>query len=290
MDLWNLFLKRTFGIPSLNYCLLGRWLRHMPEGTLRHADIVAAAERPLECAIGRVAHYTIGVALALVFVALVPVDWLARPTLLPALLYGIGTVVFPFFIMQPSFGLGIAASRTPKPTQARLKSLATHTVFGVGLYLCALGVSHWVGNGRISAMVEAQDGRPSLRAHLPLELLPDTLAICRLDPGAPVPSWAAGPSPFLTLSRTAQELSITTLQSAVPAGVTCERDYRAIRVRGPLPLNLVGILASIADPLAAAGLSIFAISTYDTDYVLVKARQLNSALEALRQAGHGITQ
>jgi hypothetical protein len=76
----------------------------------------------------------------------------------------------------------------------------------------------------------------------------------------------------------------------VPAGVTCERDYRAIRVRGPLPLNLVGILASIADPLAAAGLSIFAISTYDTDYVLVKARQLNSALEALRQAGHQITQ
>jgi hypothetical protein len=63
--------------------------------------------------------------------------------LLPALLYGIGTVVFPFFIMQPSFGLGIAASRTPNPTQARLKSLATHTVFGIGLYVCALGM-HYV--------------------------------------------------------------------------------------------------------------------------------------------------
>ena len=139
-------------------------------------------------------------------------------------------------------------------------------------------------------MVEAQDARPSSRPHLPLELLPDTLAICRLGPEASVPSWAAGPSPFLTLSRTAEELSITTLQSTVPAGVTCERDYRAIRVRGPLPLDLVGILASIADPLAAAGLSIFAISTYDTDYVLVKARQLDPALEALRQAGHQITQ
>lgn len=138
-------------------------------------------------------------------------------------------------------------------------------------------------------MVEPQDARPSPRPHLPLELLPDTLAICRLEPGAPMPSWAAGPSPFLTLSRTAEELSITTLQSAVPVGVPCERDYRALRVRGPLPLNLVGIVAAIADPLAAAGLSIFAISTFDTDYVLVKARELEEALQELRQAGHQIT-
>ncbi len=142
MDLWNLFLKRTFSIPSLNYCLLGRWIRHMPGGTLRHASITAAAEKPFECTVGRVAHYTIGVVLALVFLVITPDDWLARPTLLPALLYGIGTVVLPYFIMQPSFGLGIAASRTPNPTQARLKSLATHTVFGLGLYVCALGVGY----------------------------------------------------------------------------------------------------------------------------------------------------
>ena len=142
MDLWNLFLKRTFRIPSLNYCLLGRWLRHMPAGTLRHVNITAAPQKPFECTVGRIAHYTIGIVLALVFVALASSDWLARPTLLPAVLYGIGTVVFPFFIMQPSLGLGIAASRTPKPTQARLKSLVTHTIFGVGLYVCALGVSH----------------------------------------------------------------------------------------------------------------------------------------------------
>ena len=146
MDLWNLFLRRTFNIPSLNYCLLGRWLGHMPEGTLRHASITAAAQKPFECTVGRVAHYTIGVVLSLVFVVLLSDNWLQRPTLLPALLYGIGTVVFPFFIMQPSFGLGIAASRTPKPTQARLKSLVTHTVFGVGLYLCGLGVSNLLGH------------------------------------------------------------------------------------------------------------------------------------------------
>ena len=141
MDLWNLFLKRTFSIPSLNYCLLGRWVRHMPEGTFRHANINAAPQKHFECAVGWIAHYSIGVVFALVFV-LVSGDWLARPTLLLALLYGIGTVVFPFFIMQPSLGLGIAASRTPKPMQARLKSLVTHTVFGVGLYLSALGVSY----------------------------------------------------------------------------------------------------------------------------------------------------
>ena len=141
MDLWNLFLKRAFNIPSLNYCLLGRWLRHMPGGTFRHASITAAPQKPFECAVGWIAHYTTGVVFALVFVALTSGDWLARPTLLPAVLYGIGTVVFPFFIMQPSFGLGIAAAKTPKPTQARLKSLVTHAVFGVGLYACALGVS-----------------------------------------------------------------------------------------------------------------------------------------------------
>jgi hypothetical protein len=142
MDLWNVFLKRTFSIASLNYCLLGRWLRHMPGGTLRHASITAAPQKPLECSVGWIAHYTVGVVFALVFVVFSSGDWLARPTLLPALLYGIGTVVFPFFIMQPSFGLGIAASRTPHPAQARLKSLMTHGVFGVGLYVWALGVSY----------------------------------------------------------------------------------------------------------------------------------------------------
>ena len=142
MDMWNLFLNRVFSVPSLSYCLLGRWLRHMPGGTFRHTSITAAPQKRFECTVGWIAHYTIGVVFALVFVVLASGDWLARPSLLLALLYGVGTVVFPFFIMQPSLGLGIAASRTPKPTQARLKSLVTHTVFGVGLYVCALGMSY----------------------------------------------------------------------------------------------------------------------------------------------------
>jgi hypothetical protein len=144
IDLWNLFLKRAFGVSSLSYCLLGRWLRGIPEGRLRHASIAAAPVRPMECTIGWVAHYSIGVVFAVVFVALASEEWLARPRLLPALLFGIGTVVFPFFLLQPSFGLGIAAAKTPRPGQARLKSLATHTVFGLGLYACALAVGLFV--------------------------------------------------------------------------------------------------------------------------------------------------
>lgn len=142
MDLWNLFLKRTFNIPSLNYCLLGRWIRHMPEATFRHANINTAPQKRHECIAGWGAHYMIGVSLASAFILLATSEWIARPTLLPALLYGIVTVVFPFFILQPSLGLGIAASRTPKPSLARLKSLVTHTVFGIGLYLCAAGLSY----------------------------------------------------------------------------------------------------------------------------------------------------
>ena len=140
MDIWNLFLRRAFGIHSLNYCFLGRWLLHMPGGRFRHASITNAPEKPFECAVGWIAHYTIGVVFALAFVVMVSTDWLESPTLLPALLYGIGTVVFPLFIMQPAFGFGIAASRTPNPTQARLKSFATHAIFGAGLYVCALGI------------------------------------------------------------------------------------------------------------------------------------------------------
>jgi hypothetical protein len=140
MDAWHLMLKRILGVPSLNYCLLGRWVRHMP-AAFRHASIATAARKPKECAVGWVAHYSIGISLALGFVMLTADNWVERPTLLPALLYGIGTVVFPFFIMQPSLGLGIASSRTPNPLQARAKSLATHTVFGIGLYFCALALA-----------------------------------------------------------------------------------------------------------------------------------------------------
>jgi hypothetical protein len=143
--------------------------------------------------------------------------------------------------------------------------------------------------GGVMSVADAQAPSDRQRARLPLELLPDTLAICRLPAEATPPAWASPPAAFLTVSRTPDELSITTVQAAVPDGVRCERDYRAVRVRGPISPNLVGIILSIAEPLAQAGLSIFAISTYDTDYVLVKTRDLAAALDALRGAGHQVS-
>jgi hypothetical protein len=141
MDVLALLLAHSFGIPSANYCLVGRWLCHMPEGTFMHESIASAPQKRAECTVGWIAHYVIGIVYALVLVAFVPGGWLARPTLLPAMIFGIGSVLVPYLIMQPSFGLGIAASRTPRPMQARLRSLIAHTAFGVGLYVSAVGVS-----------------------------------------------------------------------------------------------------------------------------------------------------
>ena len=142
IDLWALFLRRAFGIPSLNYCLLGRWVLSMPEGKLVHESIGTSPGKPHECPVGWTTHYLIGTALALLFVLLASGSWLERPTLLPALAFGIATVLVPFLTMQPAFGLGVAASKTPHPNRVRLKSLTTHTVFGLGLYLWAYLLSH----------------------------------------------------------------------------------------------------------------------------------------------------
>lgn len=138
MDLWNLFLQRTFHIASLNYCFVGRWLSHMPLGTFTHARIAAAPTRPAECVIGWTAHFLISIAFALVLVIPTSGEWLKHPSLFPALLVGVGTVLIPYFIVQPALGLGMASANTPHPTQARVKSLMTHTAFGVGLYLSAM--------------------------------------------------------------------------------------------------------------------------------------------------------
>jgi hypothetical protein len=120
-------------------------------------------------------------------------------------------------------------------------------------------------------------------------VLPITVAVCRLPADAPIPEWASKARSFLTVSRTPEELSITADQEAVPPGARCERDYRPIRVRGTLPPDLVGILLAMAAPLADAKIAIFAISTYDTDYVLVKTADLDRAVAALEGVGHEVS-
>jgi hypothetical protein len=113
----------------------------MPEGIFRHASISASPKKRGECAVGWMAHYAIGITLAGIFVAIAGTDWIEHPTLIPAVLFGLVSVAAPFFIMQPAFGLGFAASKTPKPGQARLRSIMNHAAFGLGLYLFGLAAS-----------------------------------------------------------------------------------------------------------------------------------------------------
>lgn len=137
-DLWGLVLERVFGLKPANLGLVGRWLAHLVGGTVRHANIAAAAPKRFECLIGWVAHYLIGVTFALVFTSLVGADWLSHPTPLPALGFGVVTVLAPFLVMHPAMGLGLASSRAPDPARARLRSVSNHAAFGTGLYLAAV--------------------------------------------------------------------------------------------------------------------------------------------------------
>jgi hypothetical protein len=128
------------------------------------------------------------------------------------------------------------------------------------------------------------------RALLTLTVFPDRYAICRLDPQAPVPVWAAGAAgeDFLSVSRTREELSIVCLERNVPSGINCARGWRILKCEGPLDLALSGIMASLAEPLAEAGVPIFPIATHDTDYVLIKEPQLETAVNALSGYGHAV--
>lgn len=137
MDLWAIARKRLLGVPPPNYALVGRWLAHMLRGRFRHDSIAAAEQVRGEQLIGWTAHYLIGIAFAAILPAVWGLSWLQRPTLGPALVVGIGTVAAPFLAMQPGMGSGIAASRTPRPGAARIHSLTTHAIFGLGLYVAA---------------------------------------------------------------------------------------------------------------------------------------------------------
>src|SRR5690606_3662281 len=141
LDAWALLLRRAFGVRALDWALVGRWLGHFPRGRFMHAAIAAAAPVRGERLLGRGLHYATGIAFAFVLLAASGEDWARHPTLLPCLALGLATVLFPFLVMQPALGLGVAASRAPKPAQARLRSVATHVVFGIGLYLAALAAA-----------------------------------------------------------------------------------------------------------------------------------------------------
>ena len=142
-DLWGIFLKRAFRIAPSNFCLVGRWILYMPEGIFRHSNIGSVQQKRAECIVGWITHYMIGIMFATMFVAFAGDEWLQHPRLIPAIAFGVVTVLAPLFIMQPALGLGVAASKTPNPRQARVRSLMNHVVFGFGLYIFG-SLVNWV--------------------------------------------------------------------------------------------------------------------------------------------------
>jgi Protein of unknown function (DUF2938) len=140
MDAWLAALARM-GVRTLDMALVGRWLGHLARGTFAHDAIAKATAIPRERALGWLAHYGIGIAFATLLVASAGSEWLAQPALAPALAVGIGTVVAPLLVVQPAMGAGFFASRTPSPLRNCLRSVATHAVFGAGLYLTAVLIS-----------------------------------------------------------------------------------------------------------------------------------------------------
>jgi hypothetical protein len=143
LDLWSLVLRR-FGVATTNWGMVGRWIGHFPKGRFAHASIASAPAVRNEHAIGWTAHYMIGILYAFALLAVVGLDWARAPTLPPALIFGWITILAPMFVMQPGMGAGVAASKTANPNVTRLKTVLSHTVFGVGLYAGALAISRLV--------------------------------------------------------------------------------------------------------------------------------------------------
>jgi hypothetical protein len=118
-------------------------------------------------------------------------------------------------------------------------------------------------------------------------VVPDLLAVCRLDQNGKIPAWASSGT-LCSITRTADELSIVCQQNHVPDGIRCERGWRCLRVAGTMDFSMIGVVASLSMPLAEAGVGIFVISTFDTDYLLVKDDDFSKAVAALRAAGHAV--
>ena len=140
VDIWS-FILCLFKITSLDYRYVGRWIAHFPRCKFVHKNILMTTPVHGEMVIGWAAHYLIGITFAFLLILFCGKEWLERPMLYPALIIGIITVCAPLFIMQPAFGFGIASSNLSKPNIRRLKSLSTHMIYGIGLYVTALLIS-----------------------------------------------------------------------------------------------------------------------------------------------------
>ena len=134
LDVWQRILHAATGFPPTNWGIVGRWFGHMPRGRFMHASIVEAEPVANEAAIGWGMHYLIGVIYGLVYVGLIVVVLSGTPSLLNGLLFGAASVVIPWFLMMPALGVGVMASKAPKPAAPRYAALAAHSIYGVALY------------------------------------------------------------------------------------------------------------------------------------------------------------
>lgn len=137
-DLWLYALHRVFGLPNANWAVAGRWFVHVAQGRVWHDDIGAEPAVPGELPIGWAGHYAVGIVYAGALLAIWGMGWAAAPTLAPALIVGVVTILAGWFLMSPGMGGGIAASKAESPWKERGLGLLAHVVFGLGLYLTAL--------------------------------------------------------------------------------------------------------------------------------------------------------
>ncbi len=149
MDVWSYILS-LFRVSSLDYRFVGRWVGNFSNGKFFHNKITDAAPIKNELALGWASHYFIGIAFAFLFLLIYGKSWFEKPTLFPAILIGLITIVAPFFLMQPAFGLGVAGANVPEPDTLRLKSFMAHLIYGIGLYLSAILMNYFLSkNGAL---------------------------------------------------------------------------------------------------------------------------------------------
>lgn len=146
----------------------------------------------------------------------------------------------------------------------------------------------WVSAHDVQTLWVLRPRTPAKTWRLNLRLMNGRFSVCRLSPGENIPAWAMRGSGFASITRTAEELSIVCAEGQAPESTKCESGWRLFKIEGPFDFALTGILVSVAKPLNDAGVSILALSTYDTDYVMVKAKDADTAVKTLTSAGHTV--
>jgi uncharacterized damage-inducible protein DinB len=166
---------------------------------------------------------------------------------------------------SPPFGIAVQARAVDRPDQAELPRIPTAP--------------------RVNDLTQVESSCAFATPRLRLLGVAGTFAVCKLPIRSPIPPWAMTGDCF-SITRTADELSAVCRQEVVPEGIVCERGWRCLRVEGTMPFTMVGVLASLTNPIAKAGVSVFSVSTFDTDYLLIKASDMPTACASLRSAGH----